>query len=67
MKKLAMTTAALLVLSAAPALAQGCCGGKGKAGMCAKGSMAMSHAGMKGKKGGCCCEGMAMNMSKKRG
>ena len=63
MKKLLATTAALVLLSAAPTLAMGCCGsGKGKAGMCAKGSMAMN---MKGKKGGCCCEGMAGGMSKR--
>ena len=62
MRKLFVTTAALLLLSAAPALATGCCGGKGKAGLCAKSSMAMN---MKGKKGSCCCEGMGSNMSKR--
>ena len=62
MRKLFVTTAALLLLSAAPALAVGCCGGKGKAGMCAKGGMAMN---MKGKKGSCCCEGMGSNMTKR--
>lgn len=61
--------ATLLALSAAPALAMGCCGSpaKGKPGMCAKGGMkgrmAMNHGTMK--KGGCCCEGMAGNMSKR--
>ena len=65
MKKLVMMTAALLLMTAAPAMAQGCCGSKGKAGMCAKGSMAMNHGAMKGKKGGCCCEGMAGGMSKR--
>ncbi|GJE78524.1 MULTISPECIES: hypothetical protein [Methylorubrum] len=64
MKTLAITTATLLLLSAAPALAMSCCGGgKGKgAMMCGKGGMAMN---MKGKKGGCCCEGMKTNMSKR--
>ncbi|APX84414.1 hypothetical protein BV511_06580 [Methylorubrum extorquens] len=66
MKTLAATVTALLLLSAAPALAMSCCGGsKGKAPMCGKGGMAMNHAGMKGKKGGCCCEGMAGGMSKR--
>lgn len=66
MKKLAATSVALLLLSAAPALAMSCCGGgKGKAPMCGKGSMAMSHGGTKGKKAGCCCEGMSGNMSKR--
>lgn len=61
MKKLLATTAALLMLSAAPALAMSCCG-NGKAGMCAKGGMAPNA---KGKKGGCCCGGMSGNMSKR--
>ncbi len=69
MKKLVVTTAALLMLSAAPALAMDCCGGgKGKgAMMCGKGGMAMNHrhSAMKGKKGGCCCEGMSGNMSRR--
>lgn len=65
MKTFAVTTATLLMLAATPALAMSCCGGKGKAGMCAKGSMAMNHGTMKGKKGGCCCEGMAGGMSKR--
>ena len=67
MKKLLMTTAALVMLSAAPALAMSCCGGgKGKgAMMCGKGGMAMNH-GSRGKKAGCCCEGMSGgNMSKR--
>ena len=65
MKKLIATSAALVLLSAAPALAMGCCGGgKGKAGMCAKGSGSMAM-NMKGKKGGCCCEGMTGGMSKR--
>lgn len=64
MKKLAVMTATLVLLGAAPAMAMSCCGGgKGKAGMCAKGGgMAMN---MKGKKSGCCCEGMSSNMSKR--
>jgi hypothetical protein len=67
MKNLIASATALLLLSAAPALAMSCCGGsKGKgAMMCVKGSMAMNHA-QKGKKGGCCCEGMSGgNMSKR--
>jgi hypothetical protein len=66
MKKLAVTTAALLMLSAAPALAMSCCGsGKGKgAMMCGKGGMAMNHA-TKGRKAACCCEGMGGNMSRR--
>lgn len=67
MKTLVITTATLMLLSAAPAMAMSCCGGgKGKgAMMCGKGGMAMNHASMKGKKGGCCCEGMAGNMTKR--
>jgi hypothetical protein len=66
MKKLTAATVALLLLTAAPALAMSCCGGgKGKAPMCGKGGMAMNHSGMKGKKGGCCCESMGGNMSKR--
>ena len=62
MKKLTAATVTLLLLTAAPAFAMGCCGGsKGKAAMCGKGSMAMN---MKAKKG-CCCEGMGGNMSKR--
>ncbi|CAO4134602.1 hypothetical protein [Methylorubrum extorquens] len=67
MKNLIASATALLLLSAAPALAMSCCGGsKGKgAMMCGKGRMAMNHA-QKGKKGGCCCEGMSGgNMSKR--
>jgi hypothetical protein len=67
MKKLILTTAALVMLGSAPAMAMSCCGGaKGKAPMCGKGAMAMGHDGMKAKKGGCCCEGMAGGMSRKR-
>ena len=63
MKKLAMTTAALLLLSAAPAFAMSCCRvAKGKAAMCSKGSTAMN---MMGQKAGCCCERMGGNMSKR--
>ncbi|KQO49771.1 hypothetical protein ASF24_06160 [Methylobacterium sp. Leaf86] len=66
MKKLIATAAALMLLSAAPALAMGCCSGsKGKAGMCAKGGMAGMN--IKGKKGGCCCEGMAGGGMSRRG
>ncbi|MEE7455967.1 hypothetical protein MPAR162_15125 [Methylorubrum populi] len=66
MKTLIASATALMLLSAAPALAMSCCGGsKGKAGMCAKGGMAMNHAGMKGKKGGCCCDKMGGSMSKR--
>ncbi len=69
MKKLVVITAALLMLSAAPALAMSCCGGgKGKgAMMCGKGSMAMNHrhGAMKGKKSGCCCESMGGNMTRR--
>ncbi len=67
MKMIAAATAALLLVSAAPALAMSCCGsGKGKAPMCGKGGMAMKHGAMKGKKGSCCCEGMSgSNMSKR--
>ena len=63
-KKLVVTAATLLVLSAAPALGMNCCGGKAKGAMCSKGGMAMSHGAMKGKKG-CCCQGMSGNMSKR--
>ena len=63
MKRLVLASAALLALSLTPAMAMSCCGGgKGKAGMCAKGGMAMN---MKGGKKGCCCEGMAGGMSKR--
>ncbi|KQP44025.1 hypothetical protein [Methylobacterium sp. Leaf106] len=66
MKKLIATAAALMLLSVAPALAMGCCGGsKGKSGMCAKGDMAAMKHGTKGKKAACCCEGMGGNMSKR--
>lgn len=66
MKKLIVTTTAMLLLSAAPALAMSCCGSaKGKAPMCAKGGMAMNHGNMRSKKSGCCCDGMAGNMSKR--
>lgn len=67
MKTLFVTTAALLMLSAAPALAMSCCGGSKAKGamMCGKGSMAMNHA-KKAKKDGCCCESMSgSNMSKR--
>ena len=62
MKRLVLAASAVMLLSAAPAMAMGCCGGgKGKAGMCAKsGAMAMN---MKGKKGGCCCDKMGGRMS----
>ena len=67
MKSLVLASAAVILLSAAPALAMSCCGGsgKGKAAMCGKGGMAM-HGAMKqrGKKA-CCCDGMAGNMSKR--
>lgn len=64
MKKLIATTATLLLLGAAPALAMSCCGGgKGKGSMCAKGSTAAMN--MKGKTGSCCCEGMAGRMSRR--
>jgi hypothetical protein len=67
MKKLILTTAALVMLGSAPAIAMGCCGGAlPLAPMCGKGAMAMGHDGMKAKKGGCCCEGMAGGMSRKR-
>ncbi len=68
MKTLIAGVAAMLLLSAAPALAMTCCGGgKGKgAMMCGKGSMAMAHGSLKGKKSGCCCDGMGGgNMSKR--
>ena len=68
MKRTIITAATLLAFSVAPALAAGCCGGKGKASMCArdgmKGGMAMNHGSMK-KKSGCCCDSMAGNMSKR--
>ena len=67
MKTLIASATALLLLSAASALAMSCCGGsKGKgAMMCGKSGMAMKHA-RKGKTGGCCCEGMSGgNMSKR--
>lgn len=66
MRKLAVITTALALLSVAPAMAMSCCGGgKSKAPMCGKGGMAMNHSGTKAKKGGCCCEGMSSNMSKR--
>lgn len=62
MKTLFVTAAALVMMSAVPAMAMSCCG-KGKAGMCAKGdAMAMN---MKGGKKGCCCEKMGGNMLKR--
>ena len=65
MKSLFVTTAALLMLSAAPALAMSCCGGGKGAMVCGKNSMATSHTG-KTKKGSCCCEGMnGRNMSRR--
>ena len=67
MRKLILVTAAMVLMGSAPALAMDCCGGgKGKAPMCGKGSMAMGHSGMKARKGGCCCEGMSGGMSRKR-
>lgn len=68
MKTLITAVTSIVLLSTAPALAMSCCGGgKGKAPMCGKGSMAMNHGmkGTKGKKAGCCCEGMPSNMSKR--
>lgn len=68
MKRLVLVSTALMLLSAAPALAMSCCGGsKGKGMMCGKAGMAMNHAGMKRMKGkqACCCEGMAANMSRR--
>lgn len=61
MKRLVLAASAVMLLSAAPAMAMSCCGGgKGKAGMCAKsGAVAMN---MKGKKG-CCCDKMGGRMS----
>lgn len=59
MKRLVITTAALLALSLTPAMAAGCCG-KGGKGMCAKPTAAMS---MKGGKKGCCCDSMGKKMS----
>ena len=66
MKALSVMTAALLMLSAAPALAKSCCGGKDTdTKMCGKSGAAMNRAG-RGKKGGCCCEGMGgTNMSRR--
>lgn len=66
MKSLVLASAALILLSAAPALAMSCCGGggKGKPAMCGKGTMAMQGATKRGKKA-CCCEGMAGNMSRR--
>ena len=58
MKRLALTTATLLVLSLIPALAAGCCG-KGGKGMCAKSTSSMS---MNSNKKGCCCDKMAKKM-----
>lgn len=65
MKTIVTTAATLMFLAASPAMAMSCCGGgKGKAGMCAKGgAMAMNHSGMKAKKGGCCCGKMSGKMS----
>ena len=57
MKRLVITTAALLALSLTPALAAGCCG-KGQ-GMCAKSTSSMT---MKSGKKGCCCDKMAKKM-----
>ena len=68
MKTLIAGASALVLLSAAPALAMSCCGGgKGKgAMMCGKGSVAMKHETMKSKKGSCCCDGMSgSNMSRR--
>lgn len=71
MKRIALASAALLLLAASPAMAISCCGGgKGKgAMMCGKpgmkGGMAMNHGALKGKKGGCCCEGMSINMTRR--
>lgn len=62
MKKLIVTTAALMLLTAAPAMAVSC-GGKGRM-MCGKPGMATGHGSMK--KGNDCCEKMSMNMSKRR-
>ncbi|MCJ2021915.1 hypothetical protein MKK84_31675 [Methylobacterium sp. E-065] len=58
MKRIVITTAALLALSLTPAMAAGCCGKSGK-GMCAKPAASMS---MKSGKKGCCCEGMNKSM-----
>ena len=57
MKRLVVTTAALLALSLTPALAAGCCGKAGK-GMCAKSTSSMT---MKSSKKGC-CDKMAKKM-----
>lgn len=68
MKMLLAGATALVLLSAAPAVAMSCCGGGKAKGamMCGKSSMAMKHDSMKGKKGGCCCEGMSgSNMSRR--
>ncbi|GAB6843153.1 Spy/CpxP family protein refolding chaperone [Methylorubrum rhodinum] len=77
MKTRVAAAAALVLLGCAPALAMRCCGGPGKAAMCAKdgmgkdgigkggmkGGMAMSRADKGGK--GCCCEGMSGRMSRR--
>jgi hypothetical protein len=60
MKRLVITSAALLALSLTPAMAAGCCGKAGK-GMCAKPTASMSMSMKSGKKG-CCCEGMGKSM-----
>ena len=65
MKKLVVTTVTLILLTAAPAIAMRCCGGKGGM-MCGKPGMAMGHGSMKKGKDGCCCEKMSMNMTKRR-
>lgn len=67
MRTLALATACLVMLGAGPALAMSCCGGnRGKAPMCGKAGMAMSHGTMKGKKAhACCCQGMAGPMSRR--
>ena len=58
MKRLVITTAALLAISLTPATAAGCYGKSGK-GMCAKPTASMS---MRSGKKGCCCEGMGKSM-----
>ena len=63
---LVVTTAALMLLTAVPAMAMSCCGGAKGGMMCGKPAMAMGHGSMKKGKGGCCCEKMSMNMSKRR-
>ena len=67
MKRLVAFSTALLLLTAIPASAMSCCGGKaGKgAAMCGRGDMTMDHGGRKGRKMSCCCEGMAGKMSKR--